>query len=369
MNILILNWKDITHPQKGGAEVIAHFFAERLVKDHHQVTFLCQKYSDCKINETIDGVNIVRKGNKLTMFFYAFIYYTSLKTKPDVVLEMINTIGWQTPLYVPKKKRVAYLNQLAKEVWWYEFPLPIAILGYLFERLQYAIYKSTKFLCYSNSTRDDLISYGIPKKNVHIFPLGLDHKKYFPKGNKSLKPLFVFVARLVKMKQADLCIKAVHKLHNKYPNLKLVISGNGPEENNLKSLVTSLKLEKNVEFLSKNNFHIRSNRNDPKVEYMRKAWALLLPSIKEGWGMVVTEAAACGTPAIVSNVSGLKDSVKNNESGIIIKQCTVDQIAAAMEKIASNKKLRTDLSKGALHWAERYNWQRSYSAFSKLLLK
>jgi len=368
MNILILNWKDITHPQKGGAEIIAHFFAERLAKDGHRVTFFCQQYPNCKAKETIDGVHIVRSGNKLTMFFHAFRHYISLKTKPDIVLEMINTIGWQTPLYVPKQKRVAYLNQLAKEVWRYEFPFPVAVIGYVFEYLQYITYKTTRFLCYSNSTKVDLISYGIPRNNIQVFPLGLDHAKYYPKGKKSVRPLFVFVARLVKMKQANLCIKAIHKLYRKYPDLKLVISGNGPEESSLKSLVTKLHLDQNVDFLSKNNFHIRSNVDDPKVDYMRKAWALLLPSIKEGWGMVVTEAAACGTPAIVSNVTGLTDSVKHNESGIIIKKCTVEQIAASIKKLLDDKKLRNNLSKGAIRWAEQYNWDSSYSTFSKLLL-
>src|SRR5579859_7583831 len=101
MNILILNWKDIKNPEVGGAEIIAFELARRLAKENHKVTFFTRKFANCLEEEVLDNVKIIRKGNKFNVYIYAFLYYISLKQKPDRVVEMINTVCWQTPLYVP----------------------------------------------------------------------------------------------------------------------------------------------------------------------------------------------------------------------------------------------------------------------------
>lgn len=368
MNILILNWKDVKNPEVGGAEIIAFEFARRLVRDGHSVTYFTSQFEGSKQEETIDGVKIVRRGSVYTVYFHAYRYYKTLTQKPDRVIEMINTICWQSWLYVPKEKRIAYLNQLAREVWFYEFPWIVAFIGNVFERLEYLFYTSTSFLCYSESTKQDLISYGIPEKNIQTFPMGLDHKRYIPGKKKTEYPLFIFVARLVKMKRADLCIQAMRYVIKKFPSAKLAIVGNGKEEKNLESLVKENSLEENVVFVNKDNFFIDGNKKDTKLRLMQEAWALLLPSVKEGWGMVVTEAAACGTPSIVSDVTGLRDSVQDGKSGVMISNNpTPLEIADAMNEIISNNKKRESLSKGAVKWSQEFTWEKSYNNFKKYI--
>lgn len=370
MEILILNWKDISHPQKGGAEVIAHELAKRLVKEGNKVTFLCQSFTGCEKEEIIDGIKIIRKGNRLSVFFHAYFFYKSLKRKPDKVIEMINSICWQTPLYIPRKLRIAYLNQLAREVWFYEFNFFTAILGYIFEKIEYMTYRTTHFICYSQSTKNDLASMKIPEKNVSLFSIGIDHNKYKPGGKKSDFPLFIFVARLVSMKRADLCLKAMKKLLSSYPRAKLAIIGNGEQEESLIQLTNDLGIEKSVEFVSKNNFFLEKSAKDVKVQQMQKAWCLLLPSVKEGWGMVVTEAAACATPAIVTDVTGLRESVINGKTGIIIsKKAGVDELSDAMTRLCSDNRLRQNLSKNATKFAKDFTWEKSYKRFKSVLTK
>src|SRR5258708_29774121 len=223
MHILILNWKDVKNPEVGGAEVIAFEYARKLVKDGHRVTFFCRSFMGCSCEEVIDGVKIIRRGNKLSVYFHAFWYYKKLSPKPDVVLDMVNTICWQTPLYVPAKNRVAYVNQLAQEVFFYELPWPISWFAYGVERLEYLTYHSTQFLCYSQSTKSDLISFGIPTKNIQLFSLVLNHDRYVPGKKKTAKPLFIFVARLVRMKRADICIRAISLIKNKYSDVQLSV--------------------------------------------------------------------------------------------------------------------------------------------------
>lgn len=368
MKILILNWKDVKNPEVGGAEIIAFGFARRLVKDGHSITFFARKFKNCKSEEIIDGVKVVRRGGKLTVYLHAFFYYLSLRPKPDRVIDMVNTICWQTPLYVPYKKRFFYVNQLAKEVLFYEMAWPFSSIFYLIERLEYIFYSNTKTICYSKSTKEDLVSFGIKPSKISLFPMGLDHTRYKP-GSKSKDPLFVFVARLVRMKRADLCIKAFKFVIEKYPKAKLAIIGNGPDEKRLEELVKSEKLQDQVIFVNKNNFFIDKNKEDIKVKLIQEAWAHLLPSVKEGWGMVVTEAAACATPSIVSDVTGLRDSVLGGKTGLVLSSNpNPEELSNAIIEIIENKRMRERMSKESVKWSMNFNWDKSYGEFKRIIL-
>lgn len=369
MDILILNWKDVRNPEAGGAEIIAFEIARRLVNEGHKVTFFSRCFSNCQNEEIIDGVKIIRRGNKFSVYIKAYFYYKSLKKKPQKVIDMINTICWQTPLYIDKKIRMAYVNQLAKEVLFYEFFWPLSLIAYLIEKFEYFTYRNTKFLCYSKSTKEDLISFGIGEKNINIFPLGVDHDRYRKINNKNKDPLFVFVGRLVRNKRADLCIRSMKNVVKKYQKTSLCILGKGPDEKRLQELVVRESLEKNVKFINRNNFFIDKNIKDLKVNLMQKAWALLLPSVKEGWGLVVTEAAACGTPAVVSDATGLRDSVITGKTGIILSNNPTEyELAQNLIKLIEDNHLRENLSLGAYKWSQNFNWDKSFKIFKQLIL-
>lgn len=369
MNILILNWMDVRNPQMGGAEIILFEIAKRLVCEGHQITWFSRQYRNCLKEEKINGLEIKRQGNKFTVYLEAYKYYRSLKFKPDLVIDSVNTLCWQTPLYVPKNQRIAYVNQLAKEVFFYESPALVSHLSYFLERLEFITYRSTKFLCYSKSTRKDLVGFGIPEKKISLFSIGLDHARYFDNGLKEKNPLFICVNRLVKMKRTDLVIKAMVEVSQKYPLAKLGIVGYGYQRKELGLLRDKLNLKKNVFFIDENMLFLDKNKKDKKVELMQKAWALVFPSVKEGWGMTVTESAACATPSIVSNVSGLRDSVIKNRTGIVLsKNPSTAEIALAMIKIIEDKKIRKILSTNAVKQSQLFSWEKAVADFKKAIL-
>src|SRR3989344_6747546 len=280
MDILILNWKDIKNPEVGGAEIILYEFAKRWVKKGHNVTWFCRSFQGAKARDMIDGIDIVRRGDKLTTYLQAYFYYQSLKTKPDIVLDVLNTVFWQTPLYVPKKRRIAYVNQLAKEVLWHELPPIVPRIVFILEKIQFKTYKRTYFICYAKSTKNDLVLEGIPNSNIDVFPIGLDHSRYYP-SKKSATPLFVCINRLVRMKRTNLVIRAMKIVIEEYKNARLVIAGYGYDRDRLDKLRKELSLTDNVFFEDENVLFFKKSKKDKKVELMQKAWALVFPSVKE----------------------------------------------------------------------------------------
>lgn len=369
MKILILNWKDIKHPNVGGAEIIVYELAKRLVKEGDSVTWFCRNFIYGKSEESYDGIKVIRKGNLLTTYFHAPFYYWSLKEKPDVVIDMSNTIYWQTPLWAFKSRRFAYLNQLAQEVFDYEYPSYVRGIGKLVEKLQYLTYKATKFIVYSKSTTEDLQLMGIPKKNISVFPLGIDHSRYSV-GKKSKTPLFICVNRLVKMKRNDLAIEAMKFVVKKHSNAKLMIVGYGYDRFRLERMRDELGLQGVVIFQDENVLFFNKDKKDEKIRLMQEAWALIFPSVKEGWGMTVTECAACGTLSIGTKVTGLQDSIVDGKTGLLVSSNpTAKELSNAMIKIIEDGDLRRKLSKNAPVYWKGFTWDNSYKAFRKLIVK
>ena len=367
MDILILNWKDIKNPDVGGAEVILYELSKRLVRDGHTVTWFSRTYNGGKKDETIDGIRIIRRGNRFTVYWEAFQYYRSLTKKPDKVIDCVNTICWQTPLYVPREKRIAYVNQLAKEVLFYELPPVISHIAYLLEPLEYLTYKTTRFVCYSESVKKDIASFGIPLSHISTFPIGIDHDRYKP-GKKSKTPLIVFVARLTAMKRPDMCIAAMQIVVKSVPDAKLAIVGYGPMEQRLQEMINEYGLQKNVFLVNKDHLFFDKHPKDQKVKLMQEAWALLLPSVKEGWGMVVTEAAACGTPSIGTRVTGLCDSIADFRSGILLSTTPdIRELADAMMLVIRKTSLRKRMERNAIGVSDEHTWKVSYNRFIEIL--
>ena len=110
-NILVINWQDITNPLGGGAEVHLHEIFRRIVKNGHKVTLLCSKYIGSLDEEIVDGIRILRRGNRNTFNFTVPGVYRELiqENDFDIVFDDINKIPFFTPLFV-KKPLVAIVH-------------------------------------------------------------------------------------------------------------------------------------------------------------------------------------------------------------------------------------------------------------------
>jgi glycosyltransferase involved in cell wall biosynthesis len=367
MEILIYNWKDIKNPLVGGAEIITHIYAKQLVADGHRVTWFCRSFPNAKQKETIDGITVIRRGGVLTTYWEGYRYYRSLTKKPELVIDMLNTFAWQTPLYAKESKVVQYVNQLAKEVWDYGLPPPFSWCGKLFEYLELVPYHHQKVITYAPSTVDDLVAWGYERSKIFQFRLGLDHSRYRP-GKKASYPLLVFVARMVANKRPDLVVKAFAEVLKKQPTAKLALVGSGPFKPKVDALIKRLGIAEQVLMPEKDILFFQKVAGDQKVRLMQEGWCFVHPSVKEGWGMVITEAAACGTPSIATAVTGQVDAVKDGKTGLLISQNpTVDELAIAMLKVIEDDTLRETMSANCLDWAAEFNWEKSYQLFKEAL--
>lgn len=346
MDILIYNWRDIKNPEAGGAEVFTHEIAKRLVKKGHNITWFTSKFSNCQKEEIIDGIKIIRDGNKYTVYLKAREYYKKyFKGNFDVIIDEINTIPFMTPKFVNGgEKIITLIHQLAREFWFYETKFPINYLGrYFFEDRWLKNYVDIPTMTVSESTKKDLIDLGF--KNISILPEGINFKSLDKIGEKEKDPTFIFVGRLKKAKLPDHAIKAFNIVKKKIPEAKLWIIGDGYYRRELENIANG-----GVTFFGRVEL-------DKKLELMSRSWAILVPGVREGWGLVVTEANAMGTTAIGYNVPGLRDSIQNHHNGILVSG--YEEMANEAIGLVLNKELREKLSVDALESSRQFSWDIS----------
>jgi glycosyltransferase involved in cell wall biosynthesis len=353
MNILILNWRDSKNPKSGGAEIVTMEHAKAWVKAGHQVTWFTSQFKNSKDEEEIGGVNVVRWGNSITVFLFAPFFYLFSGRKFDVVVDEIHGIPFFTPFYV-RKPKIAFIHEVAGEIWDYMYSFPLNRIGKFIESFYFKFYKKMKFITVSESTKNDLMKVGINIKNINIILNGLSNRVLDTIPKKEKTPTFIFASRAVKMKGIEDVIGAFLYINKEMPYANFWIIGDGD-----KKYIN--KLKKQIEYYaacSRIKFFGRVSENE-KLDLMKKAHLLLHASIKEGWGLVVTEAASQGTPSIVYNVSGLRDSVKNNKTGIVLGKNTPKEMAKEALKLLEDKERYKTCQVNGLAWSKSLTWEKA----------
>ena len=351
MRLLIFNWRDIKNPKSGGAEVLTHQMAKRWAEKGHRIVIFSSFFKGAKREEVLDNVKIIRAGNSLSVYWQAYRYYKRFfKGKFDIIIDEINTIPFFTTLYV-KEPLIAHINQLAKEVWFYESCLPLAMLGYLIEPLILKLYRSRPVITISRSTKEDLLRLGFKKERIFVIPMGIGFEPLEVLAEKEKEPTLIYVGRLKKSKRVHHIIKAFRLIKERIPFCKLWIVGNG-DPRYKKRLYQMAKGLDNIEF-----FHNISDKD--KLDLMKKAHAIIVTSVREGWGLIVTEANAMGTPAIGYKVAGLKDSIKDNINGVFSKENNPQSLSDCLIDFLNNDHFKRELSEKSLEDSRSYNWDNT----------
>jgi glycosyltransferase involved in cell wall biosynthesis len=343
----------------GGAEIFTHEIAKRWVQQGHQVTLCTSTFPNCKMEENSEGIQIVRVGNGRYWFYKkAKKYYeqTNPKERYDIVLDEINTRPFFAPEFTKNSKVVALIHQLAKEYWFYEVPFPASHIGYYYlEKHWLNKYKNVLTVTVSESTRNDLIKCGF--KKVFVVPEGLNFTptKTFPK--KAKNPCIIYSGRLTKAKRPNHVLEAFRLIKQKVPNAELLFLGDGPLMPTLKK-----KAGSGVKFCSMLS-------NDERRRELEKGWVLVNPSVREGWGLNVIEANALGVPCVAYDVPGLRDAVKNGETGLLVESGNISLLAEQVASLLLDNKKREKLASNAVEYSKTFSWDKTALAFLDIFSK
>src|SRR5215510_5674900 len=189
MRILWYNWRDIKNPEAGGAEVFTHEVCKRLVKltGIKSITLFAASYHGALSEENVDGVRIVRKGNKYSVYSEAKNFYLHNHENFDIVVDEINTKPFNTPSFVHGKPIIALIHQLAREFWFFETQFPINVIGYLFlEKYWLRKYRNIPTMTVSQSTLEDLRQLGF--KHIKVVPEGIAFEPLSTLPEKESRP-------------------------------------------------------------------------------------------------------------------------------------------------------------------------------------
>lgn len=361
MRILIFNWRDINNPRAGGAETYTHEIAKQLVATGHTVTLFTSAFPGCVSREQIDGIDILRHGGRMGVYFNAWrSYRREFKNKYDFVIDQVNTIPFFTPLYL-KDSGAALIFQMTREVYLSVLPSGIGRLAMSIERLILKLYKKSNVVVISESIKDELVGEGFSGSNISVVEPGLNHSGYGP-GKKAAKPTVLFLNRIVKYKNVTHLIEAFSIVRREVPEALLMIGGcrGGAYEKAVKEQAEELGLSDAVEFFP---FVGKTE----KTQRLQSAWVNVLPSTKEGWGMSVLEAAACETPSVAYNVPGLRDAVRDDETGLLVQYGDIDALAGAIVRLLKDDDLRRRYSRQALESSKSFAWEKSAEKLARII--
>jgi glycosyltransferase involved in cell wall biosynthesis len=354
MKILAFNWQDIKHPLGGGAEVHFHEIFSRIVKFGHEVTLFCSSFPGSLQRETIDGIEIIRKGGRNTFNFWVAIkYWTVFRHQHfDVIVDDINKIPFFTPIFV-RKPLVGIVHHLFGKTVFLETHFIAALYVYLSEKFIKFFYRRIPILVVSESTREEFRQLGFPPENLVLAPNCVDPAVYRLTGvGKSKPPVVGYFGRLKKYKSIDHLLRAFQIVRKDFPEARLKIVGDGDDRTRLESITQELALRDSVEFTG----YVSVGK---KVEHLQEMCFVVNTSSKEGWGLTVLEANACGTCVIASNVPGLRDSVIDDETGLLYEYGNIEQLAEKMALLLRDQALTSRLSKNALEWSKKFRWENS----------
>jgi len=353
VNILLVNWLDLENPQAGGAELHLFEIFGRLAAWGHRIRLVASGWAGCAARTRIQDIDIERHGsrNGFALLGRAAIRRAIAAERPDIVVEDVNKLPLYTagltdlPSYViiPHLFGTTAFEEVpwwqAGIVWAAELPIPRA-------------YRRSAFHAISESTRDDLVARGIEESRVRVIHPGVDSVAFAPRPglDRTPEPSFLYVGRLKRYKGVAAAIEALALARRSRGDLVLDIAGNGDDRPRLEALARNLGLSSAVRFLG-------FVTEEHKLRLLRTAWANIYPSVKEGWGLTVIEAAACGTPSLVSNSPGLRDSVRDGETGYLVPHGDAQALARRMLELAERPALVTSLGRAARVFACSLTWE------------
>jgi len=353
----LLAWRDLDDIEAGGSEVYVHEIAARLAGAGMEVKLRTSHAAGRRPITQRTGYTVVRRAGRFWVFPSTVLQeILGRDGRGDGLVEVWNGVPYFSPLWF-RGPRVVILHHSHKDIWKLVLSTPsFAKTGRFIEtRVAPPVYRTSFLVTDSESSRAELVhELGFRADRVSIGEPGIDPRfSPDPTVARSPEPLIVSVGRLVSTKGFDELMRAVARVRSHGHPLRLVVVGEGYERDQLEELRADLGGEEWIRLAGRVS-------DDELISLYRQAWAVASMSMAEGWGMTLTEAAACGTPAVATRITGHVDAVRDGVSGLLADG--FDEFVTNLERIVTDEGLRDKLSAGALERAGELDWDRTAAA-------
>ena len=365
LDVLVLNWRDSDHPEGGGSELYVEQVAAGLVARGHRVTLFCADHEQAPRDEQRDGYRIVRRGSRGTVYLRAAL--RGLRRghgAPDVVVDVQNGLPFLARLWA-RSPVVVLVHHVHREQWGVVFGRVVATIGWFIEsRIAPRVQRGCHYVAVSQVTRQELVELGVQRSAVTLVHNGTTRPVPVD-GGRTPYPSLCVLGRLVPHKRVELALGALARLAPEHPGLRLSVVGHGWWDAKLREEAERLGVVDRVDFLG----HVDERR---KAEVLAQSWLLVVPSLKEGWGLVVVEAASHGTPAVAyTGAGGLAESIVDGVTGALVDGSEdpdpVLPLARTLDGLLRDADERARLGRAAEQHARRFTWEHAVDRFESVL--
>jgi glycosyltransferase involved in cell wall biosynthesis len=360
VRIAWLNWRDTANPEGGGSEVYLETIAQGLAARGHEVTVVCASHDEAPADEWKSGVRFIRRGSKLTVYSAARrLLRSGALGAVDVVIDTHNGIPFLSP-WATKVPVVVLVHHVHREQWPVVYDPVRARVGWWLEsRLAPWVYRRSPYVAVSSATRTELVELGISQDRISLVHNGTPAIREVV-DRRSPTPHVLVLGRLVPHKRVEHVLRAAASLRAGIPDLTVSIVGDGWWAPTLHELASELDLHDVVTFTG-------AVDEERKMQELARAWVLALPSLKEGWGLVVMEAAVHGVPAVAyAEAGGVTESIRDGQTGVLVTG-DEDAFTAALRHLISDGDARTKMGAAARVHSQEFTWDASTLAFESVL--
>lgn len=345
----VLAWRDLDDPDAGGSEVHADEFMRRWAERGLDVTHRTSAAVGLPAEDARSGYRVIRRGSRYSVFPRTVMAELAGRMGPyDALVEIWNGVPWFSPVWC-RRPRITVFHHVHGPMWDQVMPGPLASAGRALEaRLAPPFYRAGLTVTPSDATRDELLELGFRPDRVVAYPNGVD-PRFSPGGVKAEVPTLLAVGRLAPVKRFDRVIDAALEARRQVADLELDIVGGGPLDTELRDRIDAAGAGSWIRLRGR-------VAHGELVELYRRAWLVVSGSIAEGWGLSLSEGAACGTPCVATDIRGHHSSVRDGISGVLVAP---NELGATIAAVLTDAERLADLRRGALGWADSLSWDAS----------
>jgi len=361
-HVVFLNWRDRANPEGGGSEIYVERVAAGLVARGFRVTVVSARFPGSAAEEVLaSGVRLVRRGTHATVYARAALLLLARRLgRADVVVDVQNGMPFLPRLY-RRRPVVVLVHHVHREQWSVVLGPVLARVGWWIEsRVAPRVNRRVPYVAVSDITRDELVDLGVDRQRIAVVHNGTSEPLAVP-VERSPQPRLVVLSRLVPHKRIEIALETLARLRPELPELRLTIAGRGWWEQPLRDAARELGVDDAVDFAG--------FVDEPtKHRLLASSWVSLVPSVKEGWGLAVVEAAIHATPSVAFHgAGGVAESIVDGESGLLAAHDDIDEFVALTRSLLVDDELRARLADGARRHSARFTWAGAVQGFETVL--